>query len=154
LPNKSQSPENSDDDSPYGKSNQKNIHYREQDENLIKRTEDDISIEGLKKNEMTKSIDMKNSALIQKKMINNRDSEMSGNNRRQSVNEDILKGLRLSGNDSQPKKLTHPPNHLVHKNTLMGDVKISNRNLNDSEIQALRDELGNGGRSSKNIGSK
>ena len=85
---------------------------------------------------------MRNSDLIKEKTIS-KDSQANGD-RRQSVNEDVLKGLRLSGNDtsSDPKKMTKPPSHLLHKNTLMGDVQISNRNLNDSEIQSLKDELG------------
>lgn len=132
----------SDLDDPYRKSQNQNIYY--QPEGLNRGTKDDISGMGDPKKEMAKSLDVRESALIQKKQIQQRESGMSGRDQpRPSVNEDLLKGLRLSGNDSvdPPKKLSGPPKHLMHKNTLMGNVKISNRNLNDSEIQHLKDDL-------------
>lgn len=85
------------------------------------------------KKEMTTSLDMRENNPIQK---NTRDP-------RPSMNEDVLKGLRLSGNEEAQKarKLGGPPQHMVHQNTLMGDVRISDRNLNDSEIEDLKKEL-------------
>lgn len=144
LPNKPDSDENlesvSDLDDPYRKSQNQNINYRQ--EELNPKTKDDISGMGDNKKEITKSLDVRESALIQKKQAPERRSGMSGQPR-PSVNEDILKGLRLSGNDAdqKPKKLKAPPKHLMHQNTLMGNVKISNRNLNDSEIQHLESNL-------------
>ena len=99
--------------------------------------------------EMGKSLDIKESNLIQKKKNLNEMNDLSGQNLnpRQSVNEDVLKGLRLSGDS---KKL-ETPQHLMHKNTLMGNVKISNRHLNDSEIEDLRKDLMKTGGSNQKI---
>ena len=117
----------------------KNIEYKNQD--LKKGTKDDISGAMYPPKEMGKSLDMRESNLIQKKEFPNKIDDLSGQNLngRQSINEDVLKGLRLSGSENQKKII--PPQHLMHKNTLMGNVKISNRHLNDSEIEELRKDL-------------
>jgi hypothetical protein len=117
---------------------EQNIHYKN-DEDVKRGTKDDISGAMYTKKEMMTSLDMRDNQHIQKNISNGRDVSQG----RPSVNEDVLKGLRLSGNDTNmPKKNLAPPQqHLMHKNTLMGDVRISDRNLNDSEIKDLEKEL-------------